>query len=184
MAIVFYSLLSFPTVKAGSSGNQCFCLAWPSLDMLHRCHSFYQKLFFPPPWVEWPPWEYQGRSAGDQPSQYNTTTISTASTYIVNLKEPKLSSVQIKGKHSCFHLLFYIHLRYKKIKSGQYILSFQLKLICLSHNNDLSKVIIFRTEHVIYIAKADFADTVKSMILIGSGIQDPVGWVQSTKRVL
>lgn len=30
-------------------------------DMLARCHSFYQKLFLPPPWVEYYPWEYQGR---------------------------------------------------------------------------------------------------------------------------
>ena len=25
-----------------------------------RCHSFYQKLFLPPPWVEYYPWGYQG----------------------------------------------------------------------------------------------------------------------------
>ena len=60
--------------------------------------------------------------------------------------------------------------------SGQYILSFQLRPMCWSHNNDLSKVIIFRTyEHVTLHRKRDFADMIKLMILIGSSYPGPCG---------
>lgn len=145
-----------------------------------RCHSFYQKLFLPPPWED-PKNTTLGNtrdtSAGDQPLQHNTTTISTAS--VVDCQPQGTKAQQCsdqRKKYSYLHLLFYIQLRYKKNKSGQYILSFQLKLMCLSHNNDLSKVIIFRTyKHVTLHSKRDFADMIKLMILTGSSIPGSCG---------
>lgn len=88
-----------------------------------RYHSFYQKLLLPPPWVVTQPLGTPGTPLIET-SPYNTALLPFPRPlwWVVILKAPEPSGVQIKGESTPTSIYyFYIQLRYKKNRSGQYI---------------------------------------------------------------